>query len=87
LFQLSLGGATDTSRQASLAGTRSSIKPIDKKLLLNLNDLGIPLDNLEGMTLGPKLADKSQSLLLISDDNFQPKQVTQLLLFRLKGIG
>ncbi|MGA7935271.1 MAG: esterase-like activity of phytase family protein [Kovacikia sp.] len=87
LFQLSLGGATDITRQASLVGTQSGIQPIDKKLLLNLSELGIPLDNLEGMTLGPRLPDKSQSLLLISDDNFQPKQVTQILLFRLRGVA
>ncbi|UBF29112.1 esterase-like activity of phytase family protein [Kovacikia minuta CCNUW1] len=87
LFQLTMGGATDISRQPTLKGSQSGVQPIYKKLLLNLSDLGIPLDNLEGIALGPKLPDKSQSLLLISDDNFQPKQVTQLLLFRLKGIA
>ncbi len=43
---------------------------VNKELVLDLNTLGIALDNLEGATLGPKLADGRTSLLLVSDDNF-----------------
>ena len=43
----------------------------------------IDLDNLEGMTFGPRFADGSQTLFLVSDDNFNAEQTTQLLLFRL----
>ncbi|WP_421654679.1 esterase-like activity of phytase family protein [Leptothermofonsia sp. ETS-13] len=85
MFQLATGGATDTAAIASLKGTPKGVQPIHKKLVLDLTQLGIQLDNLEGMTLGPRLPDGSQSLVLISDDNFSPQQVTQLLLFRLKG--
>lgn len=42
-----------------------------------------PLDNIEGITLGPKLADGRQSVIAVSDDNFSPTQVTQFLLFAL----
>jgi len=35
------------------------------------------------MTLGPQLPDGSQSLILLSDDNFSDNQETQILLFRL----
>ncbi|KHO19117.1 esterase-like activity of phytase family protein [Mycolicibacterium setense] len=42
-----------------------------------------PLDNVEGITLGPKLADGRQSVIAVSDDNFSPTQVTQFLLFAL----
>lgn len=87
LFQITTGGATDTSSIASFKGTVKGIQPIQKRLLLDLTQVGIKLDNLEGMTLGPRLPDGSQSLLLISDDNFNPLQVTQLLLFRVKGLG
>ena len=45
--------------------------------------LGIPLDNVEGMTLGPKLPDGRQSLVLVSDNNFAASQFTQFLLFAL----
>lgn len=84
IFQMSSGGATDTSQIASLKGELKGIEPVKKKLLLDLNELGIPLDNLQGMTLGPRLPDGTQSLLLVSDDNFNDEQVTQFLLFRLK---
>ncbi len=83
IFQMTTGGATDTSRIASLKGSLNGIQPVKKKLLLDLNELGIPLDNLQGMTLGPRLPDGTQSLLLVSNDNFTQEQVTQFLLFRL----
>lgn len=83
IFQLATGGATDTSRIDSLKGEIKGIRPIKKKLLLDLKNLGIPLDNLQGMTLGPRLRDGTQSLLLVSDNNFDDQQATQFLLFRL----
>jgi hypothetical protein len=86
IFELATGGATDTSGLPRLPGDTSGIEPIRKRLLLDLTTLDIPLDNLEGMTLGPQLPDGTQSLLLVSDDNFNPAQFTQLLLFRLNGM-
>lgn len=83
IYQLTLGGATDTSNIASLKGNISRLDPVKKKLLLDLSTLGIYLDNLEGMTLGSRLPDGSQSLVLVSDDNFNQAQITQFLLFRL----
>lgn len=85
IFQVVNSEAADTSRLASLAGTSTAIKPLKKQLLLDLSTLGIELDNLEGMALGPRLADGSRTLLLVSDDNFAEGQVTQFLLFRLVG--
>ena len=82
IFQIATGGASDTSRINSLKGEIKSIRPIKKKLLLDLNQLGIPLDNLQGMTLGPRLRDGTQSLLLVSNNNFNDQQTTQFLLFR-----
>ena len=83
LFQVVVGNATDTTNIASLRGNIPQVQPLRKKLLFNLEDLGIYLDNLEGMTTGPRLPDGSKSLLLISDDNFNDEQISQLLLFRL----
>ncbi len=82
IYQVVVGNATDTSTIANLQDI-SNIQVFKKKLLLNLTDLGIHLDNLEGMTIGSRLPDGSRSLVLISDDNFNNEQVTQLLLFRL----
>jgi hypothetical protein len=84
IFQIATGSATDTSGIPSLKGELKSIEPIKKKLLLDLSTIGIYLDNLEGMTFGPRLPDGSQSLILVSDNNFDENQVTQFLLFRLK---
>ncbi|NJK35746.1 MAG: esterase-like activity of phytase family protein [Oscillatoriales cyanobacterium SM2_2_1] len=84
LWQIATGAAADTAAVPSLSQIGGNLRAIAKKLALDLGTLGITLDNLEGMTLGPKLADGSQSLILISDDNFNPKQVTQILLFRLR---
>lgn len=85
IFQVVVGDATDITNVASLKGRLGQLKPLKKKLVLDLSELGIYLDNLEGMTLGPRLPDGSQSLLLVSDDNFNEEQVTQFLLFRLSG--
>jgi hypothetical protein len=84
IYQAATGGATDTSRIASFKGELRGIEPIKKKLLLDLDELGISLDNLEGMALGPRLPDGSESLLLVSDNNFNDYQVTQFLLFSLQ---
>jgi len=86
LFQLATGGASDTSTIESFKGNTTGIQPVRKRLLLDLTALGIRLDNLEALTLGPRLPDGSTSLLLMSDDNFNPNQVNQVLLFRLKGV-
>ena len=83
IFQVIVGNATDTSNIASLRGNIVQVQPLKKELLLDLQDLDIYLDNLEGMTLGPRLPDGTRSLLLISDDNFNDEQISQLLLFRL----
>ncbi|MBM0743687.1 esterase-like activity of phytase family protein [Phormidium sp. CLA17] len=86
LFQLAMGSASDTTTIESLKGQSPGVQPIRKKLLFDLNQLGIPLDNLEGIAFGPQLPDGSQSLLLISDDNFNDQQATLFFLFRIKGL-
>ena len=39
------------------------------------------IDNIEGIALGPKISTHSQLLVLVSDNNFNPKQKTQFLFF------
>jgi len=87
IYQVAVGAATDTSRIQSFKGQVTMVEPVKKKLLLDLSELGIPLYNLEGMTLGPRLPDGSKSVVLVSDDNFDEAQKTQFLLFSLKGKG
>ncbi|PZV17487.1 MAG: endonuclease/exonuclease/phosphatase [Pseudanabaena sp.] len=82
IWQIATGSATDTSSIKSFR-VSPNVRAIRKKLVLDLSTLGIKLDNLEGMAIGPRLADGSQSLILVSDDNFSENQFTQFLLFRL----
>ena len=81
LYSVALPGATNVLGVPSLAGL--DVQPVQKTLLLDLGSLGIPLDNVEGMTLGPKLPDGRQSLVMVSDNNFAASQFTQFLLFAL----
>ncbi|MBW4550502.1 MAG: esterase-like activity of phytase family protein [Aphanocapsa sp. GSE-SYN-MK-11-07L] len=82
LFQVNTGSASNVSTLAILKGDLAGIQPVCKQSLFDLSQLGLTLGNLEGMALGPILPDGSQSLLLVSDDNFNPKEPTQFLLFR-----
>jgi hypothetical protein len=84
IFQTIVGNATDTSKIASLKGELNRVVPLKKQLLFDLQTLGIYIDNIEAMTLGPRLSDGSQSLILVSDDNFNEEQITQFWLFRIK---
>ncbi|MEH2179472.1 esterase-like activity of phytase family protein [Nostoc sp.] len=85
LFQVSLEGADDIHNIDSLLAVDfKNIKPVKKKLLLDLRKLDILLDNIEGLTFGPKLPNGQQSLILISDNNFNSLQRTQILAFQIK---
>jgi len=85
LFQVSLEGADDIHNIDSLLAVNSKeIKPVQKKLLLDLRTLDVLLDNIEGLTLGSKLPDGQQALILVSDNNFNSLQRTQILAFKLK---
>jgi hypothetical protein len=57
--------------------------PVSKKLLLNMDDLGIFIDNIEGVTFGPDLPNGHKTLLFVSDNNFIPFEKMQLLLFEV----
>jgi len=83
IYEGSLSGATDVLSHDSLLG--KSYTPVSKRLVLDLDDLSVfginYLDNIEGMTWGPTLANGKRSLLLVSDNNFSSTQVTQFLAF------
>ncbi|OBQ41024.1 MAG: hypothetical protein AN485_03730 [Anabaena sp. MDT14b] len=85
VFEISLENATDIHNFDSIAKVDpDKIKPVEKKLLLDLRTLDVSLDNIEGLTLGAKLPDGQPSLILISDNNFNGLQQTQILAFKLK---
>lgn len=82
LYEVHLQGATDISDFDSVAGFQVET-PAQKRLLLDFADLGLPLDNIEGMAFGPTLPDGRRSLVVVSDNNFNDAQFTQFLAFAL----
>lgn len=70
--------SSDTLGQARLLA--GNYRPADKELLLDLADASLrSVDNLEGMSWGPPLPDGRRVLLLVSDNNFNPAEVTQFV--------
>jgi hypothetical protein len=84
VFLADLSTATDVTN-ITLMNAGKSFTPISKKLLLNMDDLGIYIDNIEGVTFGPDLPNGHKTLLFISDNNFNVFEKTQLLLFEVMG--
>lgn len=80
LFKVNMRFATDISHITSLQS--NAFIPVTKKLILDFNTIGLPvIDNLEGITWGPKLSNGHDSLVLVSDNNFNSSEVTQFLAF------
>ncbi len=84
IFEISLEKGDRIEGLESLKSRLSEVSPVQKRLLLDLETLQIPLDNMEGLTLGPVLSDGSRGLILVSDNNFSPLQETQILGFKIK---
>ncbi len=80
LFLVSIDDADNVRRRKRLDG-RKKVATASKRLLLDFGDLGVAPDNLEGMTFGPRLADGRRSLIVLSDDNFNESQTTQIFAF------
>lgn len=82
--------STNTLHYQSLKN--NTYTPLQKELLIDFSTVkdkltkGI-IDNIEAITLGPKLANGNQSLILVSDDNFQlyGKQLNQFILLEIKN--
>ena len=74
--------ATNVKNHESLVNQKIELS--SKKLILNMDDLGVFTDNIEGLTFGPKLSNGNRSLIFVSDNNFSAIQKTQVLLFEVK---
>src|SRR5262245_40481349 len=78
IYRIDIKGATDVSR-VSLAETNTlptGVVPVAKSLFLDvlaeLQEAGsIVPEKIEGLTIGPRLADGSYELLLASDNDFR----------------
>ena len=82
VYVADLKNASDVSLIASLKDT-SLFTPALKKLVLNIDNLNTHIDNVEGITFGPRLPNGNQSLIFIADNNFQMLQKQQVLLFEI----
>jgi hypothetical protein len=60
-----------------------SFTQVNKTLLLNMDELGIYTDNIEGVTIGPVLPNGHKTLLFIADNNFTIVEKAQVLLFEI----
>ncbi len=81
VFLANMNEATNIADINSLQSQPAN--PVSKKLLLNMDDLGRYIDNVEGVTLGPTLPNGHRTLIFVSDNNFSPLERTQFLLFEI----
>lgn len=79
IYLVDTAGGTDVSGLASLKA--ASFTPVKKTLLIDLNALGIQMDNYEGMALGPPLADGRRLVLVSVDNNFNRHEKTIIAAF------
>lgn len=88
LFLIDTRGATDVSGWPTIKGR--DLTPVKRTMLLDLsslkNDDGsvLALDNIEGITFGP-VVDGKRTLILVSDNNFNPAQFTQFVALTIDG--
>ncbi|MFF0089221.1 esterase-like activity of phytase family protein [Streptomyces canus] len=89
IYLVDLHGATDVLGRDSLTDASAQrVQPVRKTLVTDLSDVpGLPrVDNVEGITLGPRLPDGRRTVVLVSDDNFATRQTTQFIAFAAHGI-
>lgn len=80
IYEIDTREASDTLQQAKLEP--GSYRAAAKRPVADFAQLGLSrLDNTEGMAWGPRLPNGSRSLVVVSDDNFNPTQVTQFAAF------
>jgi hypothetical protein len=88
LYLIDTRGATDVAGWPTLKGR--DVVPVKRTLLLDLsslkNDDGsvLAVDNIEGLTFGPMFEGK-RTLILASDNNFNPAQFTQFIALVIDG--
>jgi len=81
LYLVDLKGAENVIDNLSFI--ESKPKPLHKKLLFDFDALNMHIDNIEGVTFGPKLANGNESLIFCVDNNFGKTQIQQFFLFEV----
>ena len=85
LFRLSTENAVDVNSKETLVGQETS--QLKKELLIDFSSFDHKPDNIEGMSIGPKLADGRSSFYFIADNNFSEEQKTQIWFFAVSGLA
>lgn len=81
LYRVSLEGADNLLGKEKIEHEGRQVRAVRKTLLLDFAAAGLPLDNFEGLCLGPPWPDGRESLFVISDNNFDSTHPTWLLAF------
>ena len=83
--EISTAGATDVLHTEALYehGSPVPLTPVSQREVFAFDDLGIPIDNIEGMTFGPTLSDGRHTLVIVSDNNFNAGQFTQFVVLAI----
>jgi hypothetical protein len=80
LYEIDTREGSDTLAAQRLRS--GEYRPAAKRLVADFDHLGLSrLDNTEGMCWGPRLPNGHLSLVVVSDDNFSARQVTQFAAF------
>lgn len=82
IFLARLKGADNIKEVTSLITTPTK-HSVTKKLLLNMDALGIYVDNIEGVTFGPNLPNGHRTLVMVADNNFSIIEKTQFFIFEI----
>lgn len=89
LYEISTDNANDIQNIPQLADGKGRLLITDEELVSKTElldfaiDLDIAPDNLEAMCFGPTLADGSRLMVVVSDNNFNKSQKTQLIFLKV----
>jgi hypothetical protein len=81
VYDVDTQGATDVSGQPTLRP--GSYRPVRKRLIADFGKLGRRLDNIEGLAFGPNLPNGHRTLVVVSDNNFNPDEISQFWAFEV----
>jgi hypothetical protein len=85
LILTSIEGDTTDVKDIKNLNKATNVKAMTRKVLLDMPIVyqGVKLDNIEGITWGPRLPNGNRTLVLVSDNNFADNQVFQFLAFEV----
>ena len=81
LYLVDLNGAENVIDNPSFI--KNPPRPLTKRLLFDFDSLNRHIDNIEGITFGPKLPNGHQTLIFCVDNNFSKAQTQQFFLFEV----